>query len=76
MKKSDLIRHVEEMTDAPTGSLKEIDKLTDIGWESISVLEFQSLLEVEFDRRPSLNQLIACKTVGDLIALAGLDLQD
>lgn len=62
--------------DARPGTLKETDDLLHIGWESLSVLEFQSFVEIEFKTMVSLQQVVASKTIGDLVALVRDKLAD
>ena len=57
--------------EARPGTLKESDPLSAVGWDSMAVLAFQALLDVEFSTRVPADQIIPCKTVGDLVALLG-----
>ena len=76
MKKSEFILRIEEIVEAEPGMVKVSDGLSDIGWDSMAMLGFQSLLDFELDTRVPIEHIIACKTVGDLIAVVGAKLCD
>ncbi len=69
MKKTELLNQLEQIAEAPPGTFKESDQLTAVGWDSLAVLGFQSLLDAEFGMRVEVDQIVACKTVGDLTGL-------
>jgi len=71
MKRADYICKLEEIVEAQPGTLKESELLSDAGWDSLAILGFQGLLDIEFGCRVPVEQIIACKTVGDLVALLG-----
>lgn len=76
MKRSQFLRRLEDIVDAAPSSFKESDKLTDVGWESLSYLEFHSLVEAELNSGVTLDQVLACATVADLVALVAEKLTD
>jgi acyl carrier protein len=76
MTKSEFIFKLEEIAEAQAGSFKESDVLSAVGWDSMAVLGFQSLLDAELGTTVPVEQIIACKTVGDLVTLVKSRLAD
>jgi acyl carrier protein len=71
MQKADFLVLLEEMIDAPRGTLTEATVLADQeGWDSMAIVGFIGLMDDEFQVAPEPKAITACLTVGDLVALA------
>jgi acyl carrier protein len=73
MQKDDLLLKLDELFELEPGTLNGSEPLESIeNWDSIKVLEFMALLDDNFEGiEISPKQIAACKTVGDLVGLAG-----
>lgn len=73
MQKDDLLLKLDELFELEPGTLRGGESLESIeNWDSIKVLEFMALLDDNFEGiEISPKQIAACKTVDDLLALAG-----
>ena len=73
MQKDELLLKLDELFELEPGTLTGGEPLETIeNWDSIKVLEFMALLDDNFEGiELSPKQIAACKTVGDLVNLAG-----
>jgi len=76
MKKAVFLNKLEEIMEVPSGSIKGDEKLTDLRWDSMTVVQFIALIDEEFSLSISAADLLKAKTVPDLIALVGNKVTD
>lgn len=71
--KADFLRQLDELLQLPPGTLKGTEELASVPqWDSITVMGYIALISSERSKRVSGKEVMAAKTVGDLIALAGI----
>jgi len=72
MEKAMFLQKLDEVMNLPKGTIKGDESLQSLmGWDSVALLNFIGLLDEELKVRVTGNQVIQCKTVGELVALAG-----
>lgn len=72
MDKTIFLEKLDEVMSMPKGSIKGDEALQSlVGWDSVALLSFIALLDDELKVRVTGNQVIQCKTIGDLVALVG-----
>jgi len=72
MEKETFLQRLDEVMNLPKGTIKGNEPLQSLmGWDSVALLNFIGLLDEELKVRVTGNQVIQCKTVGELVALAG-----
>ena len=73
MQKDELLLKLDELFELEPGTLSGGEPLEAIeNWDSIKILEFMALLDDTFEGiEISPKQIAACKSVGDLVGLAG-----
>ncbi|HWB07047.1 MAG TPA: phosphopantetheine-binding protein [Verrucomicrobiales bacterium] len=72
MKKSDFLLQLDNIIEAPPGSLKGTEKLTDISaWDSLAVLGFIAMVDEKFKVQLAGKDIAACETVADIAGLLG-----
>jgi acyl carrier protein len=77
MTKSEFYCIVDKIIEASPGTINGNELLGDLpGWDSLSVVAFISSFDKAFGAPPSAEALIACKSVTDLVALAGDRISD
>lgn len=68
---------IDRIIEATPGTVKGDELLTDLaGWDSLSVVAFISSFDKAFGAPPPADALIACKSVRELMELAGGRLSD
>jgi acyl carrier protein len=73
MEKSKFLGKLEALMEADAGSLTEQTVLKDTaGWDSMAIMGFIALADEELGMTPDPKAINACKTVADLLKLAGL----
>jgi acyl carrier protein len=77
MKKSELLREIEEAIEVPSGSLTGEELLTDIPtWDSLAIIVFIALVDEKLGLMVEGEALANARTMNDVIALAGPGLED
>lgn len=72
MQLSGFFHLIENVVECPPGTVKSGLALADLpGWDSLAVLGLIAALDRELGVRVQTPALAACKTVDDLVALAG-----
>jgi acyl carrier protein len=72
MDKVVFLQKLDEVMSQPKGTIKGDEALESLsGWDSVALMSFIALLDEELTIRVTGKQVMQCKTVGDLIALAG-----
>jgi acyl carrier protein len=67
---AEFLTSLEELVEAPAGSLKGTQKLEDLEqWDSVSMVSFLALAEEKSGIQLAPRQLTACATVDDLYRL-------
>jgi acyl carrier protein len=70
MLKSEFLRLLDKVIEAPPGTLTGTEYLQDVeGWNSLAVLGFIALVDEHFGITLSAELIISCKTVNDLLCL-------
>lgn len=70
MKRAEFLHLLDEIIEAPPGTLQGEETLSTIeGWDSLAVVGFIAVVDQHFRVTLSASKLSACKTVPDLIAL-------
>jgi acyl carrier protein len=71
--RKDFLLKIEDIVQADPGSLTESHQLADVaGWDSLAEVQFQALADEEFGRELKPADVASCKTVHDLMQLAGV----
>ena len=77
MNKQEFYRLIDQIIESPSGTIKGDEALCEIpAWDSLSVVAFLAAYDKQFGSPPSPVALVACRTVADLVALAGDKLTD
>ncbi len=77
MQRAEFIAKLEEALDVEAGSLSPETDLSQVKeWDSLGVVEFQSLADEELDLQVPPPQITACQTVGQLLDLVASGLED
>ena len=72
MEKQEFLNLLEELFEFDHGTLTETDQLDQIPeWNSLAALGFIALMDENFSIIVAPKDLAACKTIGNLAALAG-----
>lgn len=72
MTRAQFLRLIDELIEAPPGTLNGSEIVRDIeGWDSLKLVELIALLDERFNIPLSAEQLVKCKTVNDMIKLLG-----
>lgn len=72
MTKADFIRLIEKVVECAPGKVVPGMELAAVpGWDSLAVVGFIAALDRQLGLRVQASALAACKTVDDLVALAG-----
>lgn len=72
MTKAEFLNHLEELLEAERGTLTGGEACADLdNWDSLAVLSYMALLDREFKLKVPWEQVQKCRTVDDLVALAG-----
>jgi acyl carrier protein len=70
MTKQEFFRNLEDIADAPAGSITGGETLQDLpGWNSLAVVMFLTMADSKFKTPVPAKTMEACKTVADLVAL-------
>jgi acyl carrier protein len=72
MTKPDILKELENLMVLPAGTLAGGESLESLGWDSISVMGYIAFLGSTLKKRVSGKDVTSCKTVADLVALAGV----
>ena len=72
MDRDQFLVRMDELLELPSGSLKGPEQLEDLeGWDSLAVLSFIAMMDETYGVTVATKQIVACKTVDELAALAG-----
>lgn len=72
MEKAVFLQKLDEVMSLPKGTVHGDESLDSLkGWDSVALMSFIALLDEELETRVTGKQVMQCKTVGDLVALAG-----
>jgi acyl carrier protein len=70
MKKSEFLILLDEIVEAPPGTLRGDEILADVeGWDSLALVSFIAVVNQHFGVTPSAEKLQKCKTLPELIGL-------
>jgi acyl carrier protein len=73
MTKTEFLSSLDEILQQPRGTLKEDAPLDSLSqWDSIAVMAYIALVAETTEKPVSGKQIMACKTAGDLVTLAGI----
>ena len=72
MEKFVFLQKLDVVMDEPKGTIKGDESLDSLdGWDSVALMGFIALLDEELSIRVTGKQVMQCKTIGELVALAG-----
>jgi acyl carrier protein len=71
MERIEFLRLIDELLELEPGTLKGNEELESAGWTSLAAIGFLALVDEQFGIAISPGNLGRCKTVEDLITLAG-----
>lgn len=72
MDKVVFLHKLDEVMSLPKGTIKGDEALESLdGWDSVALMSFIALLDEELTVRVTGKQVMQCKTVDELVALAG-----
>jgi hypothetical protein len=67
------LQELDEILDLPSDTLKGPELLADLAnWNSLAVMSFIALADEASGASPAGKEITACKTVDDLLSLAGV----
>lgn len=71
MTRSEFLLEMDDILGLPAGTLQGNEKLEDLqNWDSTALITLMSLAETNNGANMSLQQIVGCSTVGDLLRLA------
>jgi acyl carrier protein len=74
MKKSEFFEELKDILEAEGIAIDENSKLSEVGtYDSMSIMSIVALVDDNFNKRLTSNQLKSVKTTGDLMKLVGLE---
>ena len=77
MNRQEFIKALEEALNVDAGTLQPATELASVKeWDSLGVVEYQSLVDEELEAQVPPPQITACQTVKDLIDLVADKLED
>jgi acyl carrier protein len=77
MRRAVFLNKLEEIMEAPEGSLKGDEKLADLPrWDSMTVVQFIALVDEDFGMPVSASDLLKAQTLPDLMNLLGDKITD
>jgi hypothetical protein len=77
MTRSQFLGSYEKLWEMPAGTLNREMRLEELsGWDSIAVLNTIALMDREFGGKITVGQIATCRTLGDVLDLAGAELSD
>lgn len=72
MNKSEFIEMLHEVMELDSGELTQDSVLDDIEeWDSVSLITFMAVVDDNFEKMPSPDEIAGAVTVGDLMGLFG-----
>jgi len=72
MQKAEFLSSLEEIMQQMPGTLKGDEPLDGLpGWDSVALMGYIALIDEKFSVRITGKQILECRTVDDLMALAG-----
>lgn len=71
MNKKKMLLILDELLELPQGTLFGNELLSNLKWDSLSVIGFIAICDENFELAVSPRELCKCETVNDLIALLG-----
>jgi acyl carrier protein len=72
MRKSEFLNELEVLLEVPPGSLTGKEELESLAsWDSLAVLAYIALVDSKCNLVVPANKIADCKTVDDLVSLAG-----
>jgi acyl carrier protein len=75
LERREFLARIEQIVDVDPGSLSGSERLTELrGWDSLAIVQFQAFLDEQLDAEVIPQRIEQCKTIGDLMNLAGLPL--
>jgi acyl carrier protein len=76
MTRKEMLLALDELLERPAGSLQGEESLSSLGsWDSVALVGYIAMVDERLDARVTGKQILACKTVDDLIALVGEKIQ-
>ncbi|MFH0907923.1 MAG: phosphopantetheine-binding protein [bacterium] len=73
MTRDEMLRELERILEKPPGTFKGAERLADISnWDSLAILTFITAADRLCSVRLKAEQILACATVNDLLALVRL----
>ncbi len=74
MTRNEFLLEMDEILGLPTGALRGHEKLEELeNWDSMSLVTLISLAETNNGVNMSLQQIVGCSTVADLLRLAQVE---
>lgn len=74
MNKSEFIAKLDELMQLPKGTLQGNEHLEGLqSWDSITVMGYIALVNGTLKKRVAGKDVTSCKTVGELVSLAGVE---
>lgn len=72
MDKVVFLQKLDEIMSLPKGTIRGDESLESLkGWDSVALMSFIALLDEELSIRVTGKQIMQCRTVSDLVVLAG-----
>jgi acyl carrier protein len=72
LKRDEFLVLLDELVELPAATLKGPEALESLeNWNSLAVVSFMAMADEHFGVTVGAGQIVACKTVNDLLALTG-----
>ena len=76
MKSAEFIGHLETLLEVSPGSLQSSTLLADLPeWDSLAIMGFIALLDAKFSMIANVEAISGANSVGDLVRLAGANIE-
>lgn len=74
MSRHELLLELDEVLGVPAGTVRGTEQLEDLeNWDSTALISFIAMAEMNAGRAVSLNEVVNCSTVADLLRIAQPD---
>jgi len=73
MTRQDFLKALDEVLELPSGTLQGSEQLSELErWDSMAMISYIALADEHTGAKLSPRQIVACKTVSDLLTLANV----
>lgn len=74
MTRQDFLKALDEVLELPSGTLQGCEQLSELGcWDSMAMIGYIALADEHTGAKLTPRQIVACKTISDLLTLAKVE---